>query len=81
MATPWRPLAATRPNSAIWLRNGLISMVRWRISMSCSRCDTIRACWAGRLTGTKRIDGRVAASQIASASTASFLPRLTNPFT
>ncbi len=38
-------------------------------------------CWSTVLTGTKRIVGRVTASQIASASAASFLLRLTYGFT
>src|ERR1700730_3127102 len=34
------------------------------------------ACWSALLTGTNRMFGRVTASQIASASVASFFPRL-----
>jgi hypothetical protein len=34
-------------------------------------------CCSSVLTGTKRMDGRVTASQIAAASAASFLPRFT----
>jgi len=40
-----------------------------------------RACLPALLTGTKRIDGRDTASQIASASAWSVLPRLTYPLT
>jgi len=35
------------------------------------------ACWVSVLIATKRIDGRLTASQIASASAGSFLLRLT----
>jgi hypothetical protein len=53
---------------------------------SCVRCFTRRlrvrwsdkaACCSADFTATKRMVGRVTASQIASASTASFLPRFT----
>ena len=40
-----------------------------------------RACCSCVFTATKRIVGRAAASQIASASAASFFCRLTNGFT
>jgi hypothetical protein len=43
-------------------------MVRWRISSSRPRCIT-NAGWCSFVsTGTKRIEGRVTASQIASVS-------------
>jgi hypothetical protein len=51
--------------------------VRCRFSMSRTRCSIIRLCCSGLFTATKRIVGRVTASQIASASAASFFPRLT----
>ena len=40
-----------------------------------------RACWSRVFTATNRIVGREAASQIASASAASFFWRFTNGFT
>ena len=67
------------PNSARWPRRALISIVRCRISRSRLRCMVSAACCASLLTGTKRIDGRVTASQIAAASAASFLCRLRRP--
>jgi len=39
--------------------------------------DLCAACCSGGFTGTKRIAGRVTASQIASAALASVLPRFT----
>ena len=48
-----------------------------RISRSRARCSARAACWSGDLIGTKRMVGRVTASQIASASPASVLPRFT----
>lgn len=65
------------PNSASWLRSVLISMVRCLTSISRARWGVSAACCPALFTGTKCIDGRLAASQIAAASTASFLPRLT----
>ena len=47
----------------------------------CVRVRPTRACCASVFTATKRMVGREAASQIASASAASFLWRLTNGFT
>jgi len=46
-----------------------------------TRNTIIAACCSADLTGTTRIVGRVTASQIASASAASVLPRLTKGFT
>jgi stearoyl-CoA desaturase (Delta-9 desaturase) len=48
-----------------------------RASWSRCRCSSTAACWSAVLTGTKRIVGRTTASQIASASAASCLLRLT----
>jgi len=62
-----------------------------RIALSnCVRCPTRSSRALCRISiawfsidriGTKRIDGRVTASQMAAASAASFLPRLTYAFT
>ena len=41
-----------------------------------ARCMTSTACCSSLLIGTKRMEGRLAASQIAAASAASFFPRL-----
>ena len=71
------PLAATKPNSARWLRRALTSMVRFSIDRSRERCSVESPCCSIVLTGAKRIEGRPAASLIASASMASFFPRLT----
>jgi len=51
--------------------------VRCRTSTSRVRCSTSTDSCSTVLTGTQRIVGRVTASQIASASIASFLPRFT----
>lgn len=51
----------------------LISWVRWRISISRTRWTTSTSCCTASLIGTKRMVGRVIASQMASASAASFL--------
>jgi len=58
-------------------RDELTSMVRWRTNRSRVRCSIRIDCCSALLTGTNRIVGLVTASQIASASTSSFLPRLT----
>jgi hypothetical protein len=52
------------------------SIVRCRTSSSRPRCISSADCCAFVFTGTKRIEGRLTASQIASASAASFLLRL-----
>jgi hypothetical protein len=44
---------------------------------TCAACGRRAACWLTDFTGTKCIPGRPLASQIASASLRSFLPRLT----
>lgn len=51
--------------------------VTWRTRKSRVRCRTSVADAASLFTATNRIDGRVTASQIAAASAASVLPRLT----
>ena len=58
-----------------------MSWVRWPTSTSRVRKITAEACLASLFTATKRMVGRCAASQIASASAASFFWRLTNGFT
>ena len=74
---PPRPIGATMPNSAICARIALVSCVRWRWGTKLTRCSIIALCCSGLLMLTKRIVGRVTTSQIASASAASFFPRLT----
>src|SRR3954451_13948582 len=71
------PLAAIRPNSPAWPRMALLNCVRLRISRSRTPTSIKTACCSTVFTGTKRIVGRLIASQSASASAASFLPRLT----
>jgi hypothetical protein len=51
--------------------------VRCRVSISRVRCTTNTPCCSGDFAPTKRIVGRVTASQIASASDASFFERFT----
>ena len=80
-ATCAGPRGATIPNSARWPRNALIVCVRWRTAWSRQRNNMPRACCSALLTATQRIVGRDAASQIASASTASFFWRFTYGFT
>src|SRR5271166_5945204 len=55
----------------------LANCVRLRISLSRTPTSIKAACCSVVFTGTKRIVGRLIASQSASASAASFLPRLT----
>ena len=62
-------------------RSALIVWVRWRTSRSRVRNSMPRDCCSRVFTATKRIVGREAASQIASASAASFFFRFTNGFT
>jgi hypothetical protein len=50
--------------------------MRWRISVSRTRWSTVMLCCSSLLISTNRIVGRVTASQIASASAASFFWRL-----
>ena len=52
----------------------LMQAVRSALKPSRSRCTHSMLCCSMVLTGTKRICGREAASQIAAASLASFLP-------
>src|SRR5262245_3256213 len=59
------------------MRKALITWVRCRSSRSRVRCCINRPCCSADLTLTKRMVGRRTASQIASASAASFLLRLT----
>ena len=76
-----RTVGATMPCSARWPRRAFIACVRCRIRSSRMR-KAIAAPWVSSLfTATNRIVGRRAASQIASASTASFFCRLTKGFT
>ena len=56
-------------------RNAFDSWVRWRLSINRTRCNIITLCCSGVFTGTKRMVGRVTASQMASASAASFFCR------
>ena len=65
------------PNSARWPRRAFTSIVLCRTNKSRVRCNINTACCSAGLMGTKRIVGRVTASQIAAASVASVLPRLT----
>ncbi|MNE05340.1 hypothetical protein D3C80_978980 [compost metagenome] len=69
------------PNSAMWLRIALEIWMRCRIRIDRVRCNTITLCCSGDFTGTKRMVGRVTASQIASASAMSFFWRFTYGFT
>src|SRR5215211_7515680 len=70
-------LGMAMPNSARSPRSMLTSWVRWRTRRSRVRCSANAACCSTDLIGTKRMVGRVTASQIASASPASVLPRFT----
>src|SRR5437660_11769674 len=74
------PLAVVTPNSAAWPRIALISIVRCLTSRSRTPSIVSAACCSAVLTGTNRMVGRLIASQIASTSIASFLPRLTPAF-
>jgi hypothetical protein len=51
--------------------------MRWRVKIERVRCATMMLCCSGDFIATKRMLGRVTASQIASASAASFFCRLT----
>ncbi len=72
------PIGRLIPNSSkkpwIWLVVFTLSLM----SDSLTRCNALMACWVSVLGWTKRIDGREAASHMASASTKSFLLLLTN---
>lgn len=69
-------LPNTRPNSASTPRMRLTQAVRSSFKPSRTRCRLMTPCCSQLLTGTKRMLGREAASQIAAASVASFLPPL-----
>src|SRR2546422_183313 len=80
-STPLRPTGATMPNSARWARIALITAVccrmnRWRV-----RWSIRQLCCSGVLVSTNRMFALVTASQIASASAASFFCRFTYGFT
>src|SRR5471032_596816 len=66
-------LGATRPYSLHSPRIWLPLAVRWLHSSARIRWIACRSCCSTDLTATKRIFGRLIASQIASASFASFL--------
>ena len=59
----------------------VIIAVCWRINKCRVRCSVRQLCCSGVLVGTNRMFGLVTASQIASASAASFFWRLTYGFT
>jgi len=59
----------------------LIACVRCRISSSRTRKTIAAPCVSSLFTGTKRIVGRIAASQMASASAMSFFWRFTKGLT
>ena len=61
----------------MWPRMAFAVWLRWRTNNSLVFKTMLAACSSGVLIGTKRIVGRVTASQIASASAASVLFRLT----
>jgi hypothetical protein len=70
-----RAFGGNHPESAICPRSMLIVWVRCALSGSRTRCTAAIAWSASLLIGTKRIDGRLTASQIASASAGSvFVP-------
>jgi signal transduction histidine kinase len=72
-----RPTGATIPNSARWARITLITAVCWRMNKCRVRWSVRQLCCSGVLVATNRIVDLVTASQIASASVASFFCRLT----
>ena len=71
------PCATTMPNSPQCPLSALISMVLWRTSSSRARCSIRTDCCSADFTAANRMVGRISASQIASASVASFLFVLT----
>src|ERR1039457_6983186 len=75
-----RPVPAIMPSSDKWARRSLMTCVRCRTRSSRVFNTIAAACWSADLTGTNRIVLRITASQIASASAASVLPRFTNGF-
>lgn len=54
-----------------------MSIIRCLTSSALDRCNIAADCCSTDLTGTKRIVGRITASQIASTSAGSFFYRLT----
>src|SRR4029078_9181880 len=76
-STPLRPTGATMPNSARGARIALITAVCWRMNRWRVRWSIRQLCCSGVLVGTNRILALVTASQMASASVASFFCRLT----
>ena len=77
LRSPFKPCAATMPNSESAERNAFDDIVRSRTSSRRVRCRT-RTAWLSRLfTGTNRIVGRPIASHTPSASRPSFLLRFT----
>jgi hypothetical protein len=77
LCSPFKPCAATMPNSASAERNAFADIVRWRTSSRRVRCRTTTAWLSTLFTGTNRIVGRPTASHTPSASRPSFLLRLT----
>ena len=71
-STPWRPTGAIIPNSARWARIALITAVCWRMNRWRARWSTRPLCCSGVLVTTNRMLALVTASQMASASVASF---------
>src|SRR5262249_5357720 len=71
------PTGATMPNSARWARIALITEVCWRTNKCRVRWSTRPLCCSGVLVATNRMLALLTASQIASASVASFFCRLT----
>jgi hypothetical protein len=69
------------PNSARRPRKALIKTVRCPTRRSRVRFTISAAGCSAHFMGMKRMIGQVAASQIASASAASFFPRLVHSFT
>ncbi len=66
---------STTPSSDINPRSRLMHAVRAWTYPCRARCTISRVCWSIDFGGTKRMEGRCTASQIAAASAASFLPR------
>ena len=73
---PFHPIGATTPNSDRWARNAFDTCVRWRLSINRTRCIIITLCCSGVFTGTKRIVGRVTASQMPTTGSAFHLTRV-----
>ncbi len=77
----WPRARGLPPISASCARSMLDSCVPWRIAGSRVRCRQGRACRHSGFTSAQRMDGRVAAAQMASASVAPDLPRFTQGLT